>query len=561
MAADANLIKSAATAYGAGTAAKLAGGDPLGDLGKDLIRRVDIGTAEVKKRTAEAKKRAQILDDEFFKNQEKALQQSGALGEAEYEFTRRKVDRLQEEYQKCGLKDDACKKKVMMALSMESQGLTSMKDTRKLNAEALGNMRGDISKEQLQVMGIYANSQSGKYTIAEGEDGELRYTFDLGGDKEASYTQGELDKMFEAQKDNVGTEQTKQRALSNINRGKTGESFDEAQEGALYDNLTKTDNSLRSFLNDDWGVGTFAGSIDNKISAELEVLKSDPRIQSLDIPTGAGETNWYDNISKEDEALIKQRLMNPQTEEEMAISRQVGREYFIDAQRQQYNMGVREAERGMLDSRQKEINKIAFENLKQTHKLELQNAKSQDAIDKINAEAEVDAGKITIKESEQVDKAAPKIDIININYKEGDPDSGEQYLTNVSTDQMKAIDKNLKDPNVRGVPGNFGYYYKDAKGNWRKFDNKQDFAKKQKIKIKSGENLDDAIERYRQEGKYKPEVQGLRGGKVTSLETIRADEQLESAKDQVIKITTRSRTENITPIGEAIEKDFDPNDI
>ena len=118
-------------------------------------------------------------------------------------------------------------------------------------------------------------------------------------------------------------------------------------------------------------------------------------------------------------------------------------------------------------------------------------------------------------------------------------------MQNVSKSQLQAIDKNLKDPNVRGVVGNFGYYYKDAKGNFRKFDNKEDFVKKQRIKIKSGETLDDAIERYKEEGKFRPEVQGLRGGKATSLETIRSDEQLEAGKDQVVELTSTSRTTNI----------------
>tara|TARA_R100001163_G_C5068324_1_gene208410 strand:+ start:192 stop:1727 length:1536 start_codon:yes stop_codon:yes gene_type:complete len=353
MAADANLIKSAATAYGAGTAAKLAGGDPLGDMATGLIERVDAQTADVKLKTEQAKQRDREKDDKFNENMEAALQQGGALGVAEYDFTKRKVDKLKEEYEKCTLGDDACRQKVMMALSKESQGLTSMKDTRALNADSMKTLRGDVSREQREVMGIYANSQSGKYSLVEGEDGELRYTFDLGEGKEASYTKSELDKMFEQQKDSVGAQATSERALSNIQRGINGEPFNESEESAQFENLTKTDNALRSFLNDDWGVGTFAGSIDNKIKAEVGQLGPgsgrttfalEMKDRGIMIPAEKGEDNWYDNISDEDIKAIKAKLMNPQTEQEIAISRQVAKEYFVDAQRQQHEKGVKQAE-------------------------------------------------------------------------------------------------------------------------------------------------------------------------------------------------------------------------
>jgi len=381
MASDANLIKGARDA--ASGASKMAmAGAPLGAAAAGLLEKVDARTADLRKRTEEAKERSRKKDEKFDENTEAALAQGGALGEAEYEFTRRKVDNLQQEYQKCDWHDDACRKKVMMALSKESQGLTAMKDTRDLNSKALLNMRGDVGAEQLEVMSIYANSQSGKYTMAEGKDGEIRYTFDLGEDQEASYTKNELDKMFESQKDNVGMEATKQRGLDNVKRGRDGEAYSEEQEGAAFDNLTKTENSLRSYLNDEWlGGENFSGSmsskIDSDISAAYQVHLEHPSIQSFDIPVGDGETNWYDNITKEDKALIKQRLMNPETEEELAISREVAREHYINAQRQQHEKGVKEANDAMLDAQKKEANKYLFEEFKNNLKIGLDGAQTE----------------------------------------------------------------------------------------------------------------------------------------------------------------------------------------
>ena len=421
MAADANLIKGAAAAYGAGTAAKQAGGNQLGAMAQNLLGRVDNRTADLKKRTEEAKERDRVKQAKFNENSEAALQQGGALGEAEYDFTKRKVDALQKEYQQCTLGDDACRQKVMMALSKESQGLTTMKDTRKLNAESMLNLRGDVSAEQQEVMGIYANSQSGKYSMVEGTDGELRYTFDLGEGKEAAYTKGELDKMFEAQKDTVGTNETKKRAVANIELGKTGEPFNSAQEESAFDNLTKTDNSLRSFLNDDWGVGTFAGSIEEKIQSEIGQLGAgsgkatfayDMQKRGVMIPAAEGETNWYDNITDEDIQAIKAKLMNPETEEEIAISRQVSKEYYVDAQKQQYDKGVKAAQGAALDKQRDQEFKLYQETHKNNLRIELANAKDENERDQIKLKFENEMKKIQQnyfnKVNEPTDKANVK---------------------------------------------------------------------------------------------------------------------------------------------------------
>jgi len=421
MAADANLIKGAAAAYGAGTAAKQAGGNQLGAMAQNLLGRVDNRTADLKKRTEEAKERDRVKQAKFNENSEAALQQGGALGEAEYDFTKRKVDALQKEYQQCTLGDDACRQKVMMALSKESQGLTSMKDTRKLNAESMLNLRGDVSAEQQEVMGIYANSQSGKYSMVEGTDGELRYTFDLGEGKEAAYTKSELDKMFEAQKDTVGTNETKKRAVANIELGKTGEPFNSAQEESAFDNLTKTDNSLRSFLNDDWGVGTFAGSIEEKIQSEIGQLGAgsgkatfayDMQKRGVMIPAAEGETNWYDNITDEDIQAIKAKLMNPETEEEIAISRQVSKEYYVDAQKQQYDKGVKAAQGAALNKQRDQEFKLYQETHKNRLRIELANAKDENERDQIKLKFENEMKKIQQnyfnKVNEDTDKLAVK---------------------------------------------------------------------------------------------------------------------------------------------------------
>lgn len=552
MAADANLIKGAAAAYGAGTAAKQAGGNQLGAMAQNLLGRVDNRTADLKKRTEEAKERDRVKQAKFNENSEAALQQGGALGEAEYDFTKRKVDALQKEYQQCTLGDDACRQKVMMALSKESQGLTSMKDTRKLNAESMLNLRGDVSAEQQEVMGIYANSQSGKYSMVEGTDGELRYTFDLGEGKEAAYTKGELDKMFEAQKDSVGMEETKKRSLANIEKGKAGEAYSEEQEGAAFDSLTKTDNSLRSYLNDEWlGGNNFSGSMDSKIESDIEALKSNPNVQNLDIPISDGETNWYDNITKEDAVLIKQKLMNPQTEEEIKSARLVARQHYIDTQKQQYDKGVNEANNSRLAEQKKILDKENFEILKGDIKSQLQKENNAAKRGDIITSA-------LIKEGEEKSSTKVKFKEGSLTMPNLDPnkaDDGTENTISYDVAYAKDIGNKVEDESFTG--GFAGqqmnrYYYKDNKGEFRQYESKEEFIQENNLAnaIEEAGSVDDRDESgrvvYNEEqqqiiANFKAAPGGLNGGKQINKSTLRTDEGIDAAQDEVITETTSSR--------------------
>ena len=356
MAADANLIKGAAAAYGAGTAAKQAGIAQIGQIADGLTARVDKRTMGLALKTAQAKERKREIDDKFYENQEAALLQGGALGTAEFDLTQKKVNGLKKQYNRCKLGDEACQRKVMMQLSQESQALTTMKDTRKLNAEAMKTLRGDVTQNEKHIMGIYSNSMSGDYTIDEDVHGDKTYTFKMPDGSDLEMSDKEVQRLFEKQQDAVGSEATKKEALAEIERGKNGEPFDEFKTGAMFDKLMESDNSLISALNDNWGVGNFSASIDNKIENDLANFQSNPDIQGLDIPVGDGEANWYENITKEDVALIKQRLMNPQSDEEKAISRKVGKEYYVDAMRQQNERGVEQAKKSSASANAKMLN-------------------------------------------------------------------------------------------------------------------------------------------------------------------------------------------------------------
>ena len=377
MAADANLIKGARDAASGASKSAMAGGAALGAAAQGIIGRIDAQTLDVKKKTDEAKERKRASDEKFYDNQEAALLQGGALGTAEFDLTEKKVKGFKKQYDRCALGDDACQRKVMMQLSQESQSLTAMKDTRALNAEAMSTLRGDVSTMDKEIMGIFSNSQSGDYTIDEDPAGEKTYTFTMADGSTEVRKGADVQKLFEMQQDAVGAEKTSAMALEQIENGKNGLPFDAFKVGASFDTLLKDDNSLFSALHDDWGVGNFSASIDKKVETEVKGLNGkidfamNMRDKGIDLPAEEGEANWYDNVTDEDIALIKNRLMNPESDEEKEISRNVAKEYYVDAMEQQNKRGVKQAQEASDAANSKQSNANWQKELDRQNKIKL----------------------------------------------------------------------------------------------------------------------------------------------------------------------------------------------
>mgnify|MGYP003628252103 FL=1 len=376
MAADANLIRGARDAASGASKMTMAGGE-LGKTAQSLIGRVDARTAELKLKTEQAKERERELGDEADKMVEDAAAKAGSLGQAEYDLTRKKVDAWRLELDECVLGDDACRRKVMSKMSQESQGLVMEKEGRKDNLELYKTLSNGTSTNDKTVMGQY--SKGSGYTVSmerktKDKDGNLIsvknqeeqkiYTFQMPEGSvnakgepitERKMTEQEVQKLFDQQKDLTSAETTSQMAIDSNEKGLNGEEFNKFQVRSTYEKIMNDSNSYFSAINDDWGVGDFSSSIDKKIASELGGLKN------LAIIAEQGETNWYDKISKEDEEEIKRRLMNPETDEEKAISKEMVIDYYVDAQEQQYNNGVKQRQAAIDAAEQERQDKIIKE--------------------------------------------------------------------------------------------------------------------------------------------------------------------------------------------------------
>lgn len=559
MAADANLIKGAAAAYGAGTAAKQAGGNALGAAAQGLVKRVDAQTAELKKDTEETKKRDLEFSDKFAENSEAASLQAGALGEEEYDVTQKRIAGLKKQYDGLKIGDDAGRQKLLGQLARESQGLTSQKEARVLNAKALKTLRTDVSREDRHIMGSFANSNSGAYTIDEDASGELTYTFTMPeGSKdsegrsitEKKMTAAEVQKLYEMQTDDVGAQSTKDKALVNIAAGENGEEFDEANNGAAFDDLVTTDASFMSALHDDWGVGSFSASIDDKITNEIQALNSAG--QELDMggvtmPLEEGETNWYDNISMKDAGEIKRRLMNPSTPEEKEISKTVLKEYYVDAQRQQHERGVKKAKDASLAAQKKILEKENFEILKGNIKSRLQGENNAAKRGLVIDKALIEEGKVVTKTN------VKKGSLTMPNLDPNKSDDGTENTISYDVAYAKDLGNKIEDKSFTG--GFTGqqmnrYYYKTNDGNFKQFKSKADFIEKNDLNaaIKAaGETEVDGNGRviYNEEqeqiiANFKAASGGINGGNPISISTLRTDEGIDAAQNEVVE----EKTEN-----------------
>ena len=567
MASDANLIKGAAAA--AGGAAKIAGATSgLNMAYSQAMQGAAANLEEKKARLTAAKKRDQEFSDTFAANSEAADLQAGALGEAEYDITQKRIAGLKKQYDGLKLGDDSGRQKILGQLARESQGLTSQKDARVLNAKALKTLRTDVSSEDRHVMGAFANSNSGAYTIDEDASGELTYTFTMPeGSKdsegnpitEKKMSSAEVQKLYEMQTDDVGAKATKDKALVNITAGEKGEEFDEANNAAAFDDLVTTDASFMSALHDDWGVGSFSASIDDKISNELQSLSS--AAQELDLggismPLDEGEANWYDNISMKDAGEIKRRLMNPSTPEEKEISKTVLKEYYVDAQRQQHARGVKKAEDATNAAKQKRINELTDKATQQQYKRDLVNLKSKKDIENKRAEIlaneESESRKSKVVTTEDEKQAPPEFNITN------EYTNGENVT--ITRETALKIGEIVDGPSKKEqmFTGTQGTYYKKYDGTYEVFTGTSEEIREKIIDandgitqyVKDSKDIFEALTKYNAK---RGERSGPMGGRGVTAEAVKGREGVDQAQSV--------KTSKTITTGTNVKKEFDPNKI
>jgi hypothetical protein len=481
MAADANLIRGARDAASGASKMTMAGGE-LGRAAQGLIGRVDARTAELKVKTEEAKERSRQLDTIADARMEDAMLKASALGEAEYDLNSEKVNKWKAELNRCALGDEACKREIMSKMSIQSQSLQSEKEAREDNKELYKTLSLGVNPIDKYAMSVFSDPQKGDYTLTEDSKGVKTYTIkypegmELPIDPETgkpknTYTDQEINKLFNKQHDLTSTKMTKDMAVDQIKIGAEGGAFNETKIKGSYEDAIGDD--LMSAINDDWGLGSFRKNAEDLVKAEL----AKPGTSLVD----------FDKDGVEDDIkIVMAALTDPNDANYALMSDEVRKEYvvnyFVDAQKQQHAKGVKEAGDAMLAAQRKEANKYLFEEFKNNLKIGLDGAQTQNDIvkawqdhlnklDQIKIEEENligrDDKKKSLDQQAVIDywnkKVIPKSEEERLEFnKQGPTDKAQHFsreiktATGDNTINIKYSGKPFTDSSGRQVSG--GYY-------------------------------------------------------------------------------------------------------
>ena len=354
MASDQNLIKGARdVAMGAANSVQ-AGGAGANMIFGTAMQGMAEQKAKVEAETVELKKRSNALKDKFHSDMEANSSSAQGLSEQHYKQTKNFVEGLKMDYDRCGLRDEGCKREVMMEMNAQTNNMNSQKETRKQNQETFdqGLLSDSLSDEQKQIMGIYMNPNANEYELTTStKDGENIYKMQVGtgqfegeGDdrveimEDREYTEGDITKLFNKTKDNVGGKVASDFGVTNYNSGVDGEEFDPVATAAKFNGLITNEN-LHSFSNDDLGFGSFkqdlivkGGLIDKTLVAE------NPEIMAMEGTKGTGDgDNWYDVIDDNDREMIANEILNGNHED---LNKKLVVDYYSTMTKKQNEKGL-----------------------------------------------------------------------------------------------------------------------------------------------------------------------------------------------------------------------------
>ena len=397
-------------------------------------------------------------------------------------------------------------------------------------------------------MSVFSDPQKGDYTLTEDLKGVKSYKIkypegmELPIDPETgkpkdTYTDQEINKLFNKQHDLTSTKMTKDIAVDQIKIGAEGGAFNETKIKGSYEDAIGDD--MMSAINDDWGLGSFRKNAKDLVKTELEA-------SPIDID-GDGKD--------EDIDAVMSALTDPNDPNYALMSDEVRKgyvvNYFVDAQKQQHAKGVKEAENAALAERGKTLDKFKFEKYKSTLKMMIDNNASQNDIDEYINKVMTDSSVDVTTSTEVITPDNFDIDSVD----------GESKVTINKNTALKIYDQ-LQSRKSQFIFGSQGTYFKREdkvdtagkiieKGGYELFKGSRDDVEAQlrkenpyidKIMNESeSTTLEDAIKQYNSMDKRKDLFRNMGGGGI-SREEIEAREGTDEARtvDSVTKTTSKN---------------------
>jgi len=332
MAADKTLVQGAYKAAGGGrpsdSAAAFDALDQINSTVNELIVKPE------QKRRSDAKANAKKMADEILAN-------GGSLNSQTFDALYPQVQNLQEQYYQAVLaKDDQAAAKIMMQMNQMSTSIQSGKDIAKTNAEAIsdGLASDAMTKEELRnaqlihdpkakhEFGVDADGNPTHHVLVENEDGTIE-KLDFNAISESLIL-----------KDNDSKKSLNEIALKELDSAGKGGKWNENAVKLQVRNVVDGSKNLRSLMHDQVIGGDNSTKFVNAIAQnpDLVGLKYED-LDASQFELEEGETNWSDNISEADQALIVDAITNPKNEfYDEELSKNLLTDYFTNFAKKQH---------------------------------------------------------------------------------------------------------------------------------------------------------------------------------------------------------------------------------
>tara|TARA_R110000823_G_scaffold86945_1_gene194127 strand:- start:1677 stop:3038 length:1362 start_codon:yes stop_codon:yes gene_type:complete len=348
MAADNTLVQGAYKAAGGGRTQADPMFDAIDNINKDINEKF---VKPEQKRRSDAKANAQKAADDILAN-------GGSMNSQTYDALYPQVQRLQEEYYQAVLKkDDQSAAKIMMQMNQMSQSIQSGKEIATQNATALtdGLASDAMTAEELRNANAI-HDPNAQHIFGKDEQGNPTHKV-LVNNEDGSTQELDFDQISKSMilKDNESKKSLNDIALKELQNASKGIEWNQNAAQLQIRNIVDSSKNLRSLMHDQM----IGGSSDTKF---VNAIAKNPDLVGLNyadldasqFPLEEGETNWDDNISEADQAMIVDAITNPSNEfYNEDLSKNLVVDYFTNYAKQQHGGSFKDKEKKSTQERQR----------------------------------------------------------------------------------------------------------------------------------------------------------------------------------------------------------------
>ena len=309
MAADKTLVQGAYEAAGGGMPSDNAAAFNALDQVNSTINELIVKPEQ--KRRSDAKASAKKMADEILAN-------GGSLNSQTFDALYPQVENLQEQYYQAVLaKDDQAAAKIMMKMNQMSTSIQSGKDIAKTNAEAISDgLASDAMTEEELRNAQLIHDPKAKHEFGTDEQGNPTHHV-LVQNEDGTIQKLDFNAISESLilKDNDSKKSLNEIALKELDSAGKGGEWNENAVKLQVRNVVDGSKNLRSLMHDQVIGGDNSTKFVNAIAQnpDLVGLKYED-LDASQFELEEGETNWSDNISEADQALMVDAITNPKNE-------------------------------------------------------------------------------------------------------------------------------------------------------------------------------------------------------------------------------------------------------